>query len=153
MNYLCYPLNFFLSLPFSTCLCPSKHLMHSFSVLANGPSVSVLVVSETCWLFSADLMAVSLPPQPAGCSSITALALAITNWPVFPSQESELLFFFLKWCTFSLPLYVCAMALLPQSRITSRRSTGHSGNQMSPSKQDEYGVWDWEEKGQASASS
>lgn len=49
------------------------------AVLANGPSVSVVMVSETCWLFSADLMTVGLPLQPAGCSSITALALAISN--------------------------------------------------------------------------
>lgn len=110
--------------------------MDSFLSLMMG-QVSVVVVFKTSWLFSVNLMAVILSSQPAGCSSVSTLALATTSTPVsflsqvFEYSDSTLL----TSCALSLPFchslwpYCC---LLQPSRITSRRFINHSDNHRIP---------------------
>lgn len=73
-----------------------------------------LLLFETSWLFSANMIAVILPSQPAGCNSVSTLAVAVTSKLISLSQVSEYSdSFLLTSCTLFMPLYAYAVTLLP----------------------------------------
>lgn len=107
------PLNFsyffFSSLTIVLLLMSFKTFNALSSVPNNGPSLSVVVMFETSWLFSANMMAVILRSQPAGCNSVSTLAVAVTSKLISLSQVSEYSdSFLLTSCTLYATLCICS---------------------------------------------